>query len=206
MLNAAHALLETSQQRLEALYGLHPAPSPLGFLTASTSEASHTEEQLLIQHDEENDELGLGLYLAPALLKRLQARSMASLHDIAMAIEGISHLRYVIHRASDALPLTPLELELQAEVDKFALLIGTGPNSPQLRQHLFHCQRLRKGMGVRLRERYQESTRLAARYCKYLERRYLSCNAFENLLAELRLFYRMGQHAKIAHIDAVKPF
>lgn len=206
----AHSLLETSQNRLEALYRLPQAPSPLAFLTTlpahqGTPGGQQSEEQLLIHQPEQGDELAVGLYLSAELLARLNQQDQAALGDIAAAIEGVSHLRYLIYKASNDHRVTGLELELQAEVDKFLLLASSHHSLPGLRRQLFHKPRLHKGMSSKLQERYRESNRLAARYCRYLERRYFGCNSLEALRHELGRFYRMDHHGKIRHVNLALP-
>lgn len=207
----AHSLLETSQTRLEGIYRLPQAPSPLSFLTTLPGHQTkqgeqHSEEQLLIhQPVQGGDELAVGLYLSTELLARLNHHNQAALCDIATAIEGVSHLRYLIYKASNDHCVTGLELELQAEVDKFLLLASSHHTLPSLRRQLFHRNRLRTGMSSKLQERYRESNRLAARYCRYLERRYFGCNSLEALRHELGRFYRMDHHKKIRHASLAQP-
>ena len=70
-------------------------------------------------------ELALSLYLDPALLRRLAAADpLERLHggnvaDCLTALEGVSHFLYLVWNASHDRPVSLLELEMQAEVDKF---------------------------------------------------------------------------------------
>ena len=47
------------------------------------------------------------------------------LQDFLLAVEGVSHFVYLVHRARQERPVSAVELELQAEVDKYlvALLV-----------------------------------------------------------------------------------
>ncbi len=70
-------------------------------------------------------ELALSLYLDPALLRRLEAADpLERLHggnvaDCLTALEGVSHFLYLVWNASHDRAVSLLELEMQAEVDKF---------------------------------------------------------------------------------------
>jgi hypothetical protein len=53
------------------------------------------------------------------------------------------------------------------------------------------------------RTRYAEAHRFAARFCRRLEERFLRRRQArpDALLAELRIFYRLGRHAKLRHAE-----
>lgn len=119
------------------------------------------------------------------------------------AVEGVSHFVYLAERARIGLPATRLELELQAEVDKFALLtIEPAPDDPlprqALRQQLFERVRFAHARGTVDGERYRLANRLAARYALRLD----SGQAPESLRRQLRRFYRAGQTDKISLAQA----
>ena len=69
------------------------------------------EEVVLLT--ESGGEFFLGLYLQ---------RKGSRLHRLLTTLEGVSHLRLMMHRLKSGESLTRLELELQAEVDKFVFL------------------------------------------------------------------------------------
>jgi hypothetical protein len=100
-----------------------------------------------------------------------------------------------------------LELELQAEVDKYAsalrLLLeqGDGRFPAGLHERLFEHSRLLPGLEPSAHSRYAEAHRCAARFCRRLEERFLKTRRAkpEGLLAELRAFYRLASAAKLRH-------
>jgi hypothetical protein len=107
-------------------------------------------------------------------------------------------------RASNDTPVTQLELELQAEVDKYAtgLLAGNGVGliagrSRALRQRLFTEARFLDDAGTEEGDRYRLATRLAARYTASLEARFIERGDLEAFARELRRFYRLGPREKI---------
>ena len=85
--------------------------------------AGQSDEQLLVA--EESDAVGVSLYLDPALLERLQradpirALNQGNVADYWTALEGVSHFLYFAWNAGHDKPVSLLELELQAEIDKY---------------------------------------------------------------------------------------
>jgi hypothetical protein len=170
-----------------------------------------TDEQLLIA--ETADGVELGLYLDANVLERLdrrcplQALDEENLADYCTALEGVSHFHYVSWSAGCARSVSLLELELQAEVDKYASALSLmlaqreGRFPGDLFRRLFEGWSLLPHLSEPERERYAEAHRFAARFCRRLEERYLRRRQARpaELLAELRSFYRLGRHAKLRH-------
>lgn len=180
-------------------------------LTASCRTAS---EQLLIS--EGGEEAGVSLYLEPDLVERLgrndpiEDLNEHNLGDFWTAFEGVSHFTYYAYRAELEKPVTLLEMEMQAEIDKFiatALLLvrqwGTLPRG--LHSWLFSETRFDPNLSAAEHERYARANHYASRYCAALWPR-LARGGFETdraLRPELRRFYRFSQPRKIDHIEAV---
>ncbi len=170
------------------------------------------EEELLLA--ETADGAAVALYLDPAVLSRLEeadphrALTERNLADYCTALEGVSHFVYSIWGLQRDLPVSLLELETQAEVDKYAitvfLLAGqSGGNSypEQVHARLFD----RVSFDVRLEpdqyQRYRTAHTLAARYCRRLEHRFVNRGVarIEAMVRELRSFYRLRHAAKLRH-------
>ncbi len=169
------------------------------------------EEELLVA--ESADGAGVALYLDPNLLKRLEgadplgALTEGNLADYCTALEGVSHFVYTTWRLGGDAPVSLLELETQAEVDKYAatiFLIGQqqgGTFPAQVHSRLFD----RVSFDARLKpeqyHRYLTAHRCAAQYCRRLERRFVRRGEarIEAMLRELRKFYRLGSAAKLRH-------
>src|ERR1700731_4043964 len=94
---------------------------------APTAAARNVEEELLLA--ETPDGAGVALYLDPSLLRRLEgadpvgALTENNLADYCTALEGVSHFVYSTWRLDRAFPVSLLELETQAEVDKYAVTV-----------------------------------------------------------------------------------
>jgi hypothetical protein len=168
------------------------------------------EEKLLIAED--NGEAAISLYLRQELLDRLvvndptarlDARNLA---DFWTALEGLSHFTYFVHRASNDRAVTLLEMELQAEVDKFiataALLRRQGERPPrQLHEWLFAQAKFAAELSADEQERYAQANHYAAKYCRKLWPRLTSSGGWDATRDELRRFYRLTRNAKIEHIE-----
>ena len=208
------------QAELEAIYGVR-APRVEEFLIdrarAHASGGEPCAEEVLLVRESE-DGLELGLFLAEEVLlaavetdphdrrPRLTARELLPL--LACAAEGVSHFVYLATRAAAGRPVSFLELEVQAEVDKWALLVlhlwrrGLRRCSPVLRRRLFQRVRYHAHLGAEELERYQLANRLAGGYARWLEGRYVEgCDA-DGLMRELRASYRLGGGEKVGYLES----
>lgn len=131
---------------------------------------------------EERGELWLGLYL--------DARDQA---DLSTLVEETSHLLCVAWHALQERRISRFCLELQAEVDHYALARLTG------RAPLDHFERFRflPTGDPDARERYRAAHGAAYRYCRQLSQRFPRHADIPGLLAELRAFYRVSTHGKL---------
>jgi hypothetical protein len=170
------------------------------------------DEQLLVVENE--GAIDLALYLDAAVLQRLAAAdprenlSHENLADFWTVLEGVSHFHYVAWNAGFDKPVTLLELEMQAEVDKYVstrLLLQGQPRATlgaPLLQRLFQDPVFDPRLDAEELGRYQAASALAGRYCAGLESRFPVAAVTLELLRELRTFYRLPQVAKIARIRA----
>jgi hypothetical protein len=212
-------LLNRLQGHLESIYEVKSGYRVTDFLINdpglarrldSTPNARDIPEKLLIRQD--GDSVDLGLYLDPDLLQRLDADDPTeslhgkNLHDFWMALEGISHFLYLTWNALHERSVTLLEMELQAEVDKYilaALLIGRqmrGLVPKALYRHLFEYARFDERLNEAERHRYRSANYFAGRFCAYIEKEFLQPGARSGLVNTLRRFYRLNQHRKIETI------
>jgi len=175
------------------------------------NDSRRNDEELLISESE--DGADLCLFIDRPVLSRLECQdpignlTESNLCDYCTALEGVSHFLYASWRLHHDLPVSLLELETQAEVDKYAatvfLLINQGGG--RYPEHVFTRLFEHAGFDARLNaeqlDRYSAAHRGAARYCRYLERRFVKRGQarVEGLLRELRKFYRLGSAAKMEY-------
>ena len=80
-------------------------------------------EQFFVSQND--DDMELALFIEPGIISSLekddprQSLHIGNLENFWIAAEGVSHFVFLVWRAQLGRPVTHLELELQAEVDKF---------------------------------------------------------------------------------------
>ncbi|HEX5209218.1 MAG TPA: hypothetical protein VFW10_15680 [Steroidobacteraceae bacterium] len=175
-----------------------------------------TEEDLIVaQPAAAGDAAAISLYLDPDLLERLQRENpLVRLHDgnvadYCKALEGVSHFLYLAWNAGHDRAVSILELEMQAEVDKYVAsywllrrqLPGRFP--AELRRILFERTRIDPRLAEGREDLYREASRYAEKFCRRLERslRRRGAGTEGEVLTELRRFYRLSNARKLAHIE-----
>jgi len=189
--------LVTDRRRLRGLDPHAPGEAP--------------EEELLLL--EASGEVRLSLYIDGALLERLERAdplgelTEENLADFCTALEGVSHFVYCAWRLEEDAPVSLLELETQAEVDKYAAAVfliagqGGGGFPAQVHPRLFDRVAFDQRLDADAYHRYRTAHRCAAQYCRRLERRFVTRGRarIEGLVRELRRFYRLGSAAKLRY-------
>ena len=164
---------------------------------------------------DEGGAAAVGLFLDPQLLERLalanplQALHAGNLADYWTALEGVSHFIYLAWNAGHDRGVSLLELELQAEIDKYVsswlLLREQDPARypAELHRLLFERSRVDVRLAGERCELYREANQYAARFCRRLERQLSDRGAptGREVLAELRRFYRLSRERKMTHIQ-----
>ncbi len=220
---SARDTLTFFQDELEAIYGVE-APRVHEYLVGrdaarAVGRAPRAPEELLVL--EEEDGLALGLFLDDGVIAaaagaephhpRPRLTSRTRLAKVASAAEGVSHFVYLATRAASDRPVSLLELEVQAEVDKFVLLLlhlwrrGLRRMSRALRRRLFERVAFQGWLGPAELDRYHEANRLGGGYARWLEGRFVEGADFEGLLRELRRTYRRGGGEKLAYLGTRTP-
>ena len=206
--------VEGIQRHLEAIYDLDlPGARACDFLVGDaeieaweqagvvTSDRDRPEEQLLVLPDEDGP--SVALYLSDRVRRGLE--DGPSLQDHCHATEGVSHFVLLAWSAREERTVRPIDLELQAEVDKAgtALLLlrssGGGDPRPLLRR-LFYEVLLHPGLNAEERDRYRTAHRLGAEYAGRLAE--LMEDGVDALLDELRRFYRLPGVDKLTRAAA----
>jgi hypothetical protein len=207
-------LLNIIQKELESIYQIACPAQVDEFLLSEENRSqylkkipwiAHSDEVLLIEQAE--DEIHVGLLLNPKLIDwsktfRWEDANLSQLNQIAPLIEGVSHFVYLLWRAEREQPVTQLELELQAEVDKFILFsrLTKSKEVEFLIPMLFSKISWLPNLHPTEQARYKIASRLASQYCQYLKTFYLVSHRQDQIYPEIRTFYRMSQLEKIRHI------
>ncbi|HWW19591.1 MAG TPA: hypothetical protein VNZ06_02190 [Steroidobacteraceae bacterium] len=174
---------------------------------------SQTDEQVLVL--DEGDEAAVGLFLDPQLLARLaaanpvEALNSGNVADYWTALEGVSHFICLAWNAAHDRAVSVLELELQAEIDKYVgswwLLREQDPERypAELHRLLFERTHIDSRLAGDRAELYRQAHQYAARFCRRLERLLLAetVRRRHEALCELRRFYRLSRERKMTHIQ-----
>ncbi len=213
------ACLDKLQQQLQSIYEIDVPFTVSDFVTTDLQLVSgltggnkdHLREKLLVLQD--GEDLDLSLYLHEDVISALTEQTgdnrlgVENFDNLCHAIEGISHFLYLTWRALQKHSVSQLELELQAEVDKFMLALTLISQQrqfdliDQLRETLFENIRFDEALNSDELFRYQEANHYAARYCYFLEGLYRKTSGGEQMDSELREFYRLGRRDKFRRIE-----
>jgi len=217
-------ILRQLQELIGRIYDVSVTHDVYDFLVTNRSQLppaareSTSDEELIVA--EGPDSVGVSLYLDPDLLKRLQHSNplvklnQENVADYWTALEGVSHFLYFAWNAGHDKPVSLLELELQAEIDKYVasylLLKQQYPERfpAELLHVLFERTRIDPMLAKGRESLYRTATRHAERFCRKLARSLgdsrtaVTGDLLEGgVLAELRRFYRLTDARKVAHIE-----
>jgi len=172
-----------------------------------------TDEQVLVL--DEGGCAAVGVFLDAQLLERLAAANPLqtlngdNIADYWTALEGVSHFLYLAFNAGHDRGVSLLELELQAEIDKYVaswwLLREQQPARypAELHRLLFERAHVDPQLAAGRQELYRQANYYAARFCRRLQR-HLSAQGVRSrreAVAELRRFYRLSRERKMTHIE-----
>ncbi len=214
--------LSLIQENLQSIYELEVGHNIHDFLITNRELArlldrnrafDDAREKLLVHEDEEG--LNLSLYLDAEIVELFneghyhEQLDRQKLEEFCLALEGISHFLYLTWNATHDRAVTLMEMELQAEVDKFILLSkyfrdrSRTPVPGQLRRLLFKTAVYHDSLGPEEHRRYRDASHYAQKYCRSLETRFFSDRGEKPLLNELRRFYRLNKRDKIDRIKQI---
>jgi hypothetical protein len=211
-LTPARGLLDDVQRRIEAVYGLDPQEPVAEYVIPPEEASAYPGDGSRTLVRQEGDELRVAVVFEESVARRLSESDPrvrldgANLGPFATLTEEVSHFVYLMFCAQAERSITQLELELQGEVDKyltalaFLSLQNEGAASPKLREALFYRYRLAETVTPERAERYHAASRLADRYCGWLEKHYVRSFRSTELTREARRFYRLGQGEKLERI------
>jgi hypothetical protein len=216
-------ILRQLQELIGGIYDVEVSHDVYDFLVTDRADlpaaarSTSTDEQLIIAQDAGADGEGVGvsLYIDPALLDRLaQANPMVRLNaanvaDYCTALEGVSHFLYFAWNTGHDRDVSILELELQAEIDKYVasylLLKRQFPERfpAELLRLLFERTRIDSDLANGRENLYRAASRHAEKFCRRLDRslRTSRSEIQHDVLAELRRVYRLTDARKVAHIE-----
>ena len=203
--------LSRVQRGLESLYRVETGVEVEDFVVGAELRDElvrerRPREQLLVM--EGDGEMSLALYICPNALANLDTNDPGrrlddrNLGDFLLAVEGVSHFIYAICSAKVERKISQLELELQAEVDKYTTCLlqtdASAPASELLRRRLFGDAEYEPDLDADEHHRYRAANDNAQRYAQFLEDAFVTRRRIPEMLAELRRFYRLPLAEKLA--------
>lgn len=214
------SLVRDLQRRLERIYGVSVREDVADYLITdpelarqldTSVDARTVKEKVLVSQN--GEEVGITLYLDPGIVGRLveddPVRSLheGNLDDYLLVLEGVSHFLYLAWHIAAERDVTLMELEMQAEVDKYVLTsillrLQQRDYAPaHLHSVLFDQPSYDSELRPHELARYRDANRYAGKYCHQLEHRYRRRRRGDAMLHDLRHFWRLTHHAKIRHIE-----
>ncbi len=192
----ARSLVMRVQSALERLYRLERVASIEDFVGPA---ADGEREVVLVR------EAADGVLEVSVRLPRVEGPELP-LDVLCQVIEGVSHFVYLVERARAGRAATHLELEVQAEVDKWVVLAASmrsfdARQSAALRERLYEGYELvhddGSPAGRELAERYRVANDAAHGFVRRLERDFVGRARFGDLHEELWRFFHIGQEGKL---------
>lgn len=191
------ALAKVVQTSLERTYQLEKIPCVSEFVSLAEE-----REGLFVR--EEGGAVEMALHLPPLQKKDFDLEDDQSLDPMCQLIEGVSHFVYLADRVTASREATQLELEVQAEVDKYvflsyALRAFHPETSRSLRTRLYEGIRYCHEASTEQGARYRLANETAHRFVHRLETECLARGRIGDFLGALRTFFRSGQEEKLRH-------
>jgi hypothetical protein len=188
------AIAARVQAGLERLYLLERTADVEDFVR-STREGER--EVLLVREQTQGD-----IEVIVRLPRLPEVGCEVELDTLCQIIEGVSHFVYLVERARVGRAATRLEMEVQAEVDKWAVLGASirsfdAGRSATLRSRLYEDLAFVDDERSEDGQRYRVANDTAHRFVRRLEREYLGSARFGELRAELWRFFHIGQEGKL---------
>lgn len=211
-------LITNIQSHLEKIYDLKIGEEAADYLISLDEAAellqvhkntSFPKELFLVNPQPQDDTLEVALFFDEALTTNLannspfESLNSRNLSDFCALIEGVSHFVYYLHKMELKHNVSQLELELQAEIDKFVLLHfflqGVHEKQYKILDLLFEDYNLHGHLNPEQVWRYDKATELARQFCYRLSQMFMTGNQ-QTVMRELRTFYNLPHTEKIQSI------
>ena len=211
------SVLSHMQRSLESLHDVKTELDVEAYLIDSEVRSEipgalfHVPEQLFVR--DALDSCELALYIDASILNALKRDNpfkhlhAHNLEHFCVALEGVSHFVLVAFCGNHGRCVSALEMEIQAEVDKFvmiwAMLIRQEGRFAATRHmfevlpQLFESYALHDGLSQNEIERYHAASLTARMYCYFLLQRYADTPFGSSMKHHMRRFYRQDLCGKM---------
>lgn len=198
-------ILQPIQEALEKLYRFRGDFDVGDFVIPTPG----VREKLIVQ--ERPQHLDLALLIGPEILQTLERHSPwehlseRNLDSFCVAVEGVSHLLYLSAAAKEDRPVSQLEIEIQAEIDKYLLVAFLLRQQKQdygsLMPRLFENFSFSRGLLPSQEVRYVMANRFAGKFCAFLETEFIRHKKWGEALLRARRFYRLNHWNKLRRLQ-----
>lgn len=194
-------VIEEIQKQLELLYGKSNPLKPADFII-------QTRDKNALVVSQNGDEADLAICLSEQLLRRFQNQTfpqdfdLSCFPDLSVIVEELSHFNFFCENAFKNQEVSPLELEVQGEVDKFGFALEClyARNemflADKIFESLFDNFKLGHWVSPDERERYQQAHEVARAFCRKVLDRAKSMSDKRELF---RSFYEASFERKISN-------
>jgi hypothetical protein len=202
MLVRERAIARKVQTALERLYQIEEGPPVEPFVVL----ADDGERETLFFRQSEEGDLEIAVRLPPLRENETAKDGGLEIDSLCQIIEGVSHFVMIAERSRAERETTHLELEMQAEVDKYVVLAtaiarphGTldVTRSHLLRSQLYEDVLFSHAPTTEIGMRYRLANSTAARFVRRLEHEYVKTGRVHEMRAALRRFFSGGQEEKL---------
>lgn len=218
---ARRTLISNIQNQLESLYGICLTQRVEDYLInreeifnyIPKKKNTKIPKELFLVRRKNGSLIEVALFLDSKLIQNLKENdpyaslNKKNLSDFCIMIEGVSHFVYFLWKTYNDRPITQLEMELQAEIDKFLMLFFYLRSAeepvfqPEMFEILFEDFNTHKNLSGEAKERYLTASSLASRYCHSFQKRFKNSEDIKSIIDEIRQFYNFSQEQKIQHIS-----
>jgi hypothetical protein len=214
--NKVHQIIRSIESFLSDFYEFEPQTSAAEHLVKydelmemheDSSNLPEADAQAGVWFVEDPEDLFIGLYIHDSLKKPLIDQcpvvelNNGNLNSFCTLVEEVSHFHLILNRIQNQIPISKLELESVGEIDK--LLVSSMFLKQQSGKH--HVEQLAMQLYDRAHfvgietKRYEEATRVAARFWFSVLKSQPNEIAFKHLRATLQDVYRKpGQYRLLA--------
>lgn len=203
MLVRERAIARTVQTALERLYQIEEGPPVEPFVML----ADEGEREALFFRQSDEGDLEIAVRLPPLRDDESPGKEGSlEIDSLCQIIEGVSHFVMIAERSRAERETTQLELEMQAEVDKYVVLAtaiarphGTldVARSHLLRAQLYDDVLFSHAATTEIGIRYRLANSTAARFVRRLEREFVSTGRVHEMRGALRRFFSGSQEEKL---------
>lgn len=204
-------LVNTLQGELQQIYEIYTDEKISDYINSSSlltkeycAQSNINETVLLLERD---DCIDISVIFNEHIIELLEHNKLSkfNLESFCYLLEGISHFLYLVHNCHHDKKVTMIEMELQAEIDKFIYLsmLNHSMDKNDLHALLFSDITYVSSLSTECKQRYETANFYAAKYTHYILRNFHASNINSSLKKELRRFYRMTLQDKMHHINSI---